>query len=141
MFPNIIRLQDVAYVAELLQDSCLEIKGKINCQKLLIEKSYAAYLIFKTTPESYGLDTFQEASVSVGNLQWKKVVCIKPSGARSPYKCVGSPGNLSNGWIKLELGQFFCDSSTGEVVIIFKGTDDHNEKSGLIVAGIEVRPI
>lgn len=124
----------------------LDITARIKFGEILPETNYAAHLIFKITPNSSGLDTFQEAFVSVGSLQWKKVVCLKPRLARSSNKCIGWPVERSDGWmeLELELGQFYCDNGTGtgnqEVVVSLKDTDDDNKKCGLIVAGIELRP-
>jgi Phloem protein 2 len=48
-----------------------------------------------------------------------------------------------DGWMELELGHIYCDDGTRdtEVAVSLMETDDENEKGGLIVAGIEVRPI
>ncbi|KAF3338399.1 hypothetical protein FCM35_KLT17236 [Carex littledalei] len=130
-------------VAELLQVWWLEVHARINFENLSTETEYAVYLIFKTTPSSYGLDTIQEASVSVGSLSRKKFVCSKPSDETSLFTQIGLPVNRPDGWMELELGQFNCDHGTSdqEVVVGFKETNDNNEKSGLIIAGIELRPI
>lgn len=128
--------------AELLQVTWFEIKGTLKWEQLSVETNYAAHLIFKTTQNSTGLDTFQEASVSVGSLQRKKVVSINPRLVRPRDKCIGLPIKRWDGWMEMELGQFYCDGGTGEVVISFSENSHQNElKSGLIVAGIEVRPI
>ncbi|XP_078150767.1 putative F-box protein PP2-B12 [Carex rostrata] len=53
----------------------------------------------KTTQNSTCLDTLQEASVSVGNLQLKKDVCIKPRVPNPRNKCNAFPVNRSDGWM------------------------------------------
>jgi Phloem protein 2 len=130
-------------VAELLKVWWLEITARIRFDELLPETNYAAHLIFKTTPNSRGLDAFQVAMVSSGSLQWKKVVCLKPRVMRSRNKTIGLPVKRLDGWMELELGRIYCDDGTRdtEVAVSLMETDDENEKGGLIVAGIEVRPI
>lgn len=45
----------------------MEIRGKIHCNMLSQNTTYAAYMVFKMSDESYGLHyPFQEAQVSVG---------------------------------------------------------------------------
>ncbi|KAJ3704690.1 hypothetical protein LUZ61_008395 [Rhynchospora tenuis] len=128
-------------VAELLKVWWLDIKARIKLNELLPKTKYTARLIFKTLPSSTGLDTFQEASVSMGTFKQKKNVCISPSVA---VPNVGLPVRRSDGWMELELGQFYCDNNiTGdrEVVVGLMETDNYNMKTGLIVGGLEVRPI
>ncbi|KAJ4801950.1 F-box family protein-like [Rhynchospora pubera] len=130
-------------VAELLKVWWLDIKVRIKLNELLPKTKYTARLIFKTAPTSMGLDAFQEASVSMGSLKQKNVVCISPRVAVPPN--VGLPVRRSDGWMELELGQFYCDvdNITGdrEVVVGLMETDNNNMKTGLIVGGLEVRPI
>ncbi|KAJ4781881.1 F-box protein PP2-B11 [Rhynchospora pubera] len=129
-------------VAELLKVWWLEIKARISFSELSPETNYTAHLIYKTAESSTGLDTFQEATVSFGTLQWKKVVCLKPRVARPRNKCIGLPKERPDGWMELELGQFYCDDGTGdrEVEVCLMETNDDVKKSGLTVAGLEVRP-
>lgn len=130
-------------VAELSKVWWLEIKATINFRTLSANTKYGAYLIYKTTPDSVGLHVLQEASVSVGSIQEKKNVCLKES-RRAPRNrnVVGLPVE-KDGWMELELGQFECDNVTDDkkAEISIMETDGHNEKRGLIVAGIEIRPI
>ncbi|XP_078150769.1 F-box protein PP2-B11-like [Carex rostrata] len=128
-------------VVGLLKVHWLEIQETISFIRITAETTYAAYLIFKTTPNSICLDTLQEASVSVGDLQLKKDVCIKPRVPNPRNKCNAFPINRSDGWMELELGQFYCDGHGGEVVVSLRDINIKNEKNGLIVAAIEVRPI
>lgn len=78
----------------------------------------------------------------MGSLQWKKVVCVEPKVPQSYDKCMGLPVLRWDGWMEVELGQFYSyDAANREVVIGFKETNNNNPKRGLIVAGIELRPI
>ncbi|KAJ4781880.1 F-box protein PP2-B11 [Rhynchospora pubera] len=140
-----VRQRDLRFpeVAELSKDRSLDIKARIKLNELAPETNYSAHLIFKTTASPRHLDTCQEASVSLGTLQWKKVVCIKPRVTRSRNKSIGLPIERPDGWMELQLGQFYCDDSTGdrEVEVCLMENNQDSEKSGFIVAGVEVRPI
>ncbi|KAJ1700314.1 hypothetical protein LUZ63_000093 [Rhynchospora breviuscula] len=137
--PNDSRFTEVA---ELLKVWWLDIKARIKLKELLPKTKYTACLIFKTLPRSIGLDAFQEASISMGSLKQKKIVCLSPRVA-VPLN-VGLPVRRSDGWMELELGQFYCDDNINadqEVVVGLMETDNYNMKTGLIVGGLEVRPI
>ncbi|KAJ1695710.1 hypothetical protein LUZ63_012408 [Rhynchospora breviuscula] len=128
-------------VLELLKVWWFDIKVRINFVLLSPETNYAAYLIFRTMAHSEGLDSFQEASVFSDGLR-SKIVCIKPRVAISPNDGIGLPVERPDGWMELELGQFYCNQTTNrEVVVCLKETNGNIKKSGLIVAGVEVRHI
>ncbi|KAF3336544.1 F-box protein PP2-B10 [Carex littledalei] len=128
-------------LAELLQVWWFSIKARKNFLELSANTKYGVYLIFRTKQDSEGLDAIQKASVSVGRKGLKKYVCLKPTTAMPPS--IGLPIKRSDGWTELELGQFECDNATGDkdAVISIEETKDDNKKTGLIVAGIEIRPI
>ncbi|CAL9757230.1 unnamed protein product, partial [Musa acuminata subsp. burmannicoides] len=68
-----------ADVAELLDVYWLEIRGKIESRMLSQKTAYAAYLIYRTSDEAYGLtNPSQEASVKVGVYTSTKLVCLLP---------------------------------------------------------------
>lgn len=122
----------------------LEIVARINLHELLpeAERYYGAHLIFKVTPDSEGLDTIQKALVYMDECQWTKDVCVNPKVLRPLNRCNIFPINRSHGWLELELGQFYCNGGMGhKVVVTFEEIDARNRKSGLIFAGIELRPI
>lgn len=51
-------------MAELLDVCWLDIRGTMPTRLLSLNTNYAAYLVFKTTENSYGLETVAKASVS-----------------------------------------------------------------------------
>ena len=68
-----------AEVAELIDVCWLEIRGKIESRMLSQKTAYAAYLIYRTSDEAYGLtNPSQEASVKVGVYTSTKLVCLLP---------------------------------------------------------------
>lgn len=128
--------------------SFLDIKATINLVRLSPKTNYAALFIFHIYEQSVGLDSLQEASVSVGiNLQWKKVVCINPDQQKmSGNKYIGLPVERSDGYMELELGQFYCHTGIGDVCISLRDISLRDisfqyPRVWFIVAGIEVRPI
>ena len=63
--------------AELLKISWLEIGGKIHCNMLSQNTTYAAYMVFKMSDKSYGLDyPLQVAEVSIGATESTRQVCL-----------------------------------------------------------------
>lgn len=135
----IIRFEEAAC---LLNVSWLEIKARINFHKLSAKTKYAAYLIFRTKPDSKGLGTVQKASVSIDEEKLTRNVCLKPT-EETPHNTDTEWPIERDGWMELELGDFYCDGVTRdkEAVVSIKEIDNNMEKSGLIVAGIEIRPI
>ncbi|XP_066328826.1 putative F-box protein PP2-B12 [Miscanthus floridulus] len=63
--------------AELLDVCWLEIRGKIHCNMLSQNTTYATYMVFKMSDESYGLDyPLQLAEVSIGATKSTRQVCL-----------------------------------------------------------------
>lgn len=68
-----------AEVAELLSVCWLHIGGTIDSQLLSHRTTYAAYLVFKLAPDSYGLNsTSQFASVKLGAYALENSVSLQP---------------------------------------------------------------
>ncbi|ONK63861.1 uncharacterized protein A4U43_C07F19690 [Asparagus officinalis] len=157
-----------AEVAYLLNVCWLEIHGKVETRILSPKTNYVAYLVFKLDPYSRGLSfPVQESSVKFGAYESKHCVCVQPN--RAPRRRVrrmprpfarravvwgpegeGSsedlresrvPSSRSDGWMEIEMGEFFNDGGDdGEVDFRFLEVKGGNWKSGLTVLGIEVRP-
>jgi hypothetical protein len=127
----------------LLEVWFFHIKTSVNFLGLSANTHYGAYLIFKRTEDSKGLDVIMNTSVSAGREHHDKMsVCLKPT-KKTPSK-VGRPRELSDGWSELELGRFYCDNVTAdkEAVIIIQETNRLDiRKTGLTIAGIQIRPI
>uniref|UniRef100_A0A0A9BDX1 Uncharacterized protein n=1 Tax=Arundo donax TaxID=35708 RepID=A0A0A9BDX1_ARUDO len=70
----------------------------------------ATYIVFKTTDESYGLDyCVQEASVSIGRSKSTHEVWLQGYGSEDEDEGVLLPQKRGDGWMELELGQFYND--------------------------------
>ncbi|XP_020259705.1 F-box protein PP2-B13-like, partial [Asparagus officinalis] len=155
-----------AEVAELTSVCWLEIKATINTDILSPRTTYRAYLIFNTVRGSYGL-TFptQETSIKIGSqVISKHNVCLQPDVSDPPKPCltllgrsavfrvpprpadsdgpVQSPVTRGDGWMELEMGRFFIEEGKGcEVEISLTEIKGGHWKRGLVVQGIELRPV
>ncbi|XP_031108866.1 putative late blight resistance protein homolog R1B-17 isoform X2 [Ipomoea triloba] len=131
-------------VAELVNVCWLEITGTVDTGCLSKITCYSAYLVFKLDPLSERLET--------------AVACVKYLNDKGNYgenrrcqvfleksKYSGDPGQFPDcrpdGWMEIKLGDFYVSSGNeGEVQMRLWNTEP-DWKSGLIVRGIEVRPI
>ncbi|GAU29388.1 hypothetical protein TSUD_31950 [Trifolium subterraneum] len=148
-----------AEVAELRTVSWLEIKGKIRTKILTPNTSYIVYLITKVSHRVYGLDSAPaEVSISIATkvqngkaylynkyedpllyenqrkIEGKNLMIEdnNENGIRVPFK-------RDDGWMEIELGEFFCGEVDEEVEMSVKEVG-FRLKGGLVVEGIEVRP-
>ena len=149
----------------------LEIRGKIPRKMLSQDTIYAAYIVFKVNEHFVGLDyPVQEATVSIGETDLTRKVCLQSNddedesgavptnywpiglfprqrtrrrnGRAVPHgENVTLPQKRADGWMELELGEFFNEGGEedGEVSFSLIETKGGNWKSGLIVQGIEIR--
>ncbi|KAJ1281573.1 hypothetical protein BS78_04G315900 [Paspalum vaginatum] len=140
--------------AELLHVWWLEIRGKIDSRMLSRSSTYAAYIVFKVPPRSYGLAfPCQHASIHLGGSTSTCLVRLDGNGVDSddededpaaesppvPEIPVRLPQERADGWMELEMGEFHNDQGEdGEVSISLMETSA--VKSGLVVQGIEIRP-
>nr|DAD36998.1 TPA_asm: hypothetical protein HUJ06_007639 [Nelumbo nucifera] len=151
-------------VAELLNVCWLEIRGKVETRVLSPRTTYAAYLVFKLAEERQGLGLVPaEVFVSfigdgVGEVENHNVyldeywpsydpwypflsptVLPPPASLRQPEG--QSPREREDGWMEIEMGEFFNDQGDdGEVQMCLMEVKGGHWKSGLIVEGIELRP-
>ncbi|KAH9614656.1 hypothetical protein KSS87_011255 [Heliosperma pusillum] len=149
-------------VAELRTTSWLEIHGKFNTKLLSPNTTYGAYLIFNISQRAYGLDkkpmqTLVQvvngpiSSNSVyfnqdyGNKQCMKWVlnynnCTKMVSSHSN----GDANVRNDGWMEIELGKFYsgvcCDESE-EVNMSLMEIQGCHLKAGLVIEGVEIRPL
>ncbi|GFZ07183.1 phloem protein 2-B13 [Actinidia rufa] len=139
-------------VAELITITWLEIHGKINTKMLSPNTRYGAYLIANFADRAYGLDYVpSEASVEVGNYQsWGSVYLRRQTRRESPKRVSMRqtdlkgverfPQEREDGWLEIELGEFYSDGRDEEVKVSLKEVKGEHLKGGLIVEGIELRP-
>ncbi|KAI3469952.1 hypothetical protein Pfo_026615 [Paulownia fortunei] len=107
-------------VAELIDSWELDIQGWIKTKMLSPETLYAAYLVFGFTEK---LLSFQRAS------EQASIVHFQPGNGRA------------DGWMEIELGEFYVGlGGNGEVQVQLLEMSGFG-KSGLIIEGIEFRPL
>ncbi|KAJ6974228.1 F-box protein PP2-B15-like [Populus alba x Populus x berolinensis] len=113
----------------VLRTMCwLEIVGMIKTQMLTPNTKYGAYLVLKITDRSYGLDLMpSEISVEV----------LKSRVAEGEGRV---PSERDDGWLEIELGEFFSGENDEEVKMSLMEVKGHHLKGGLIIEGIEIRP-
>ncbi|KAL7619154.1 putative F-box protein PP2-B12 [Lactuca sativa] len=145
-------------VAELLAVCWLEIKGNFRTKMLTSATSYAAYLVYNIGEISHGLDFTGKTLVRhVGgdddDDDVAKTVYLKPpktggglqDGCRDGEVMMmgGGPQRRVDGWMEIELGRFYNGENAidDEVEMCFMETRQLHWKSGLIVEGIDIRPI
>ncbi|XVF31414.1 hypothetical protein REPUB_Repub16aG0144000 [Reevesia pubescens] len=149
-------------VAELRTIWWLEIEGKINSRMLSPKIDYEAYLIVKFIDRAYGLDLLpSKVWVEVGNHKSEGTVYLRQY--QSKKQCLETiwfgnrieamrsrgfrgfeervPSNREDGWIEIELGNFYNHGSADvEVKMCLKEVTGTHLKGGLVVEGIELRP-
>ncbi|CAL5397274.1 unnamed protein product [Camellia sinensis] len=143
-----------AEVVELISIWWLEINAKINTRMLSPNTSYKAYLIVKFANRAYGLDSLHsKVSVEVSNYRTNRTIYLRHPDRKiqlserlytlsSVY--TGNedtvPCKREDGWLEIELGEFYNDGSEDEVKMSLKEVSGAHLKGGLIVGGIEIRP-
>uniref|UniRef100_A0A7N2L6E2 F-box domain-containing protein n=2 Tax=Quercus lobata TaxID=97700 RepID=A0A7N2L6E2_QUELO len=147
-------------VAELRTTSWLEIHGKIKTQILSPNTTYGAYLIMKISNRAYGLDSIpSEMSIEVGNKVCNGTTYLRQEdGKKQQMDCLfyrnrtevlrkrviegieQIPSEREDGWMEIELGEFFSGESYEEVKMSFMEVKGYQSKGGLILEGIEIRP-
>ncbi|KAL7205326.1 hypothetical protein ACSBR2_018303 [Camellia fascicularis] len=146
--------------AELRTIWWLEIHGKIRTQTLSSNTTYGAYLIMKISHRAYGLDSMpSEVSISVGDRVYTNTTYLNCrdsmkqqmeglcySNRTQMLRCrVGEgeglvPSERKDGWMEIELGEFFSGEKDEEVKMSLMEVKGYQLKAGLIIEGIEVRP-
>ncbi|KAL1294058.1 hypothetical protein HN51_054749 [Arachis hypogaea] len=135
-------------VAELRTVSWLEIEGKINTKNLTQNTLYGAYLIMRVSHRGYGLDSVPcEVTIIVANRVIKSGKAYlwhkdeKKGIKENSLDGVPVPSRREddNGWMEIEIGEFFSCERDEEVKMSVMDIGYHL-KGGLIIEGIEVRP-
>nr|XP_023923943.1 F-box protein PP2-B10-like isoform X2 [Quercus suber]XP_023923944.1 F-box protein PP2-B10-like isoform X3 [Quercus suber] len=139
-------------VAELHLVFWFDINGKMSVSMLSPKTNYAAYLVYKLTEEAYGFDdpppTASIGTSGAGEVYEQTVSLDLPIVEPGQEDQVVLPQQLhtsrpklrNDGWLEIELGQFFNKGGEDELQFGLKEVKDLWGKSGLIVEGIEVRP-
>ncbi|PIN02109.1 hypothetical protein CDL12_25378 [Handroanthus impetiginosus] len=151
-------------VAELITVDRLEIHGRIKAHTLSPNTKYGAYLVFKISDNSFGLDSIPwEVSISSGDrILTTNTACLRdPDDKNRALKGLfyGNRAQMmkervhkgdekearkrGDGWLEMEVGEFFvaCDHEIDEEIeMSLMEVKGYQLKGGLIVEGIEVRP-
>ncbi|KAM7488528.1 hypothetical protein LguiB_026012 [Lonicera macranthoides] len=129
-------------VAELLNVTYLEIRGKLQTKLLSQKTTYVVYFVFKFASETYGREL---ANTSIRYLNKRKNITYKEANTVAPQIQICGSGfrrlqsRRKDGWMEYEAGAFFNDcGDDGDVEMWF--TSNQFRKPGLIVEGIEFRP-
>lgn len=104
--------------------------------------TYVAYLILRYEDDCIGLDVLP-ADIEVkfgGNVSSSKALLYQESELMKLWSPVQIPRKREDGWIEIELGDFFNNGRDGEVKMALMDTDTSTPKSGVVIEGIEVRP-
>ncbi|PWA44328.1 F-box domain, Phloem protein 2-like protein [Artemisia annua] len=140
---------------ELIMASWLEVQGKISTHILSSNTIYRAYLIVQVAHHrAYGLDVLPfEVLIELGNFRSRGTVLlfhkhslehVKVDLRSSYHQEVVSRvcRERNDGWLEIELGEFYNDgSSEKEVKMSLREVDGVHLKGGLLVEGIEIRPV
>ncbi|PWA62728.1 F-box domain, Phloem protein 2-like protein [Artemisia annua] len=147
-------------VIELKTISNIEIEGRINTEDLSPNTTYGAYLIIKVSDHAFGLDSIpSEISVSKGECSATNTAYLCPLDEKKKH--FGSlfftnrtqmmekrvvhgegrrPSKREDGWMEVELGEFFVGENSEDVKMNLMEVKGHQLKGGLIIEGIELRP-
>ncbi|CAN4111035.1 unnamed protein product [Withania somnifera] len=150
-------------VAELKTICRLEIQGKMKTGDLSPNTTYGAYVLMKISDGSFGLDSIpSEISISVGDeesvsssaylrhprnkkkeqmeslLYRNRVETLKARVNKGEERM---PRERADGWLEIELGEFF-NGGNGDEEIVMKLMEvkGYHVKGGLVIEGIELRP-
>ncbi|KVI07865.1 putative F-box protein PP2-B12 [Cynara cardunculus var. scolymus] len=153
-------------VIELITVCLLEVNGTINTSILSPNTTYAAYLVFKTTPKAYGFE-YQPVEVSIGRhgdkcetrmayldpeaglrrrLQPRRRIGLFSRGPFANYAVVPpskeiGPKPRPDGWLEIKIGEYLNEQGDEtELEMSVMEVKGGNWKSGLIIQGIEIRP-
>ncbi|KAG2261629.1 hypothetical protein Bca52824_068708 [Brassica carinata] len=130
-------------VAELLNVCWFEIRGRVNTRVLSLRTRYSAYLVYKKADHCYGFDDVAiEARVGVvGHEASTRSICFEMDDEGEMGWIY--PKEREDGWMEIELGEFFTGGDTmdsHEIEMSALETRELGWKRGLIIQGIEIRP-
>lgn len=147
-------------VAELITVCWFDIRGRIDARLLSPSTSYSAYLVFRSTPDSYGFsDEPIEVRVGLVDRESAERTVFLSSEGRVDELALHNPGlelpdvdgegmdrypeQRGDGWLEVRLGEFFCEGGYDggvEMEVSVREVRHLHGKGGLIIQGIEIRP-
>ncbi|XP_016552297.2 F-box protein PP2-B10 [Capsicum annuum] len=134
-------------VAHLKAVSWLDIRGTIGTEMLSKRTKYGVYLVFKLVEGHEGLEIANAFVRFVNRVSDQEaegrasIVSLVEKKFRSRKRNVKRPQKRFDGWMEIELGNFFNDSGEdGDIEARLMEITRLHGKGGLIVQGIEFRP-
>ncbi|KAL6514319.1 hypothetical protein OROHE_019061 [Orobanche hederae] len=132
---------------ELIMVCRLEIRGEINTRMLSPNTTYGAYLVIQVTTRAFGLSILpSEVSVEVGDYKTVGSLFMNSDECKRQESDTSTQGEAralcarGDGWLEVELGEFYNGGSEKEVRMEFREVKSEQLKGGLLVEGIELRP-
>ncbi|KAK6914256.1 Phloem protein 2-like [Dillenia turbinata] len=147
-----------AEVAELQYVWWFDIIGRIETSILSPATNYAAYLVYKTTTNSYGFDSIPvkvwvRPVDELGHNESTNEIEANADGVFLMQRQQGRglrgggrqrlPRQREDGWMEAEMGEFYNDgqgNSGNYIEMRCREVLRNDRKSGLILLGIELRP-
>ncbi|GLT43752.1 hypothetical protein SLA2020_176830 [Shorea laevis] len=127
-------------VAELFRIVWFDIHGRINTRMLSPKTRYKAYLVFKLADKTYGFRNKPiEAAVLLGGAEVTKREVYLQAESGIVGNCDQYPKERGDNWFEVELGEIeFTKERGGDLVLHLR--ERYEEKCGVIIQGIEIRP-
>ncbi|KAJ0628960.1 putative protein kinase RLK-Pelle-CrRLK1L-1 family [Helianthus annuus] len=133
---------------------CINIKTEVRSQLVSSETTYACYLVYKLPEDEYGFEgpvKVEDKVCDTGYTIWyiylttPQTPIIRPKVGQNTHKPLnlpkynGLPRQRKDGWIEVKIWEF--QAATTVIMDLTLNFCDHKAFSGLIIEGIEFRPI
>lgn len=129
-------------MAVLHYGRCLDVRGRIKTRLLSAHTFYAAYLVFKLTEWSKGLQN-AEAVVNFFDEEADRDAQERTHSVYLQHNRAAPWGSFAarrvDGWMEVQIGSFYVDGQ--DKAVEARILDYSSWKAGLIVEGIEFRPL
>ncbi|PIN11256.1 hypothetical protein CDL12_16135 [Handroanthus impetiginosus] len=126
-------------VAKLRSIGWIHIQGKINSQMLSKNTTYAAYIVFWLDRKD-GLKSSNTVIRFLKDKSQNNTMKLEHFESRQTGKIAQLRGD---GWLEMEMGKFYnaFGDNIGDIEVWLIEINSPHEKSGLIIEGIEFRPV
>ncbi|GLT87600.1 hypothetical protein SLE2022_056780 [Rubroshorea leprosula] len=129
-------------VAETIQDLGIRIHGRINTRMLSSKTRYKAYLVFKLADKPDGFQNKPiEAAILLGGAEVSKRNVYE---LQAESEIVGNgdqyPKERGDNWLEVELGEIEFTKERGGDLDIYLVERIGDNRSGVIIQGMEIRP-
>jgi len=147
MLPSDILICRFETVAALREAYRFEFNCRMNTRVLSPRTRYSVYIVFKKADNWCGFKGVSiEAVVGiVGEESFRSFICFDThgKGQARKRKVVAKPELREDGWMETEIGEFYNEGglmSSDEVEISTVEGKYAQQKRGLVILGIEIRP-